>query len=40
MDKEDEVLLVKDNLSEFQKLYRPLIKDYFNEIIEIDEEQS
>ena len=37
LDKEDEVVLVKDNIEEFQSLYRPLIHEYFSDVIEIDE---
>ena len=40
LDKEDEVLLVKDNIEEFQSLYRPLIYEYFSDEIEIDEKEG
>ena len=35
LDKEDEKLLVEDNMEEFRILYRPLIEEYFSDIVKI-----
>ena len=36
LDKEDESGVVNDNFEGFQKLYHPIIKEHFSEIMEID----
>ena len=40
LDKEDEKLLVEENMEEFRILYRPLIEEYFSDIVKIHEENG
>jgi hypothetical protein len=36
LDREDEEELVRSNFKEFQTLYRPIIEQHFNDVMEID----
>ena len=37
MDREDEKLIVENSFEQFQDLYRPIMKNNFNDCFEIDE---
>ena len=36
LDREDEEELVRSNFGEFQRLYRPIIEEHFNDVMKID----